>query len=56
MRNIGKQLHSNCVGSLCNKLYISIPPYGCVRQVYNLQSSLSVEYLVLIVKGTDIIR
>ena len=25
---------------ICNKLYISIPPYSCVRQVYTLQSSL----------------
>jgi len=27
----------NC--SLCHKLYISVPPYSCVRQVYKLQSS-----------------
>jgi len=29
-----------CSCSLCNKLYISVPPYSCVRQVYKLQSSL----------------
>ena len=29
-----------CSWSLCNKLYISLPPYSCVRQVYTLQSSL----------------
>ena len=29
-----------CRCSLCNKLYISIPPYSCVREVYKLQSSL----------------
>jgi len=23
-----------CSWSLCNKLYVSIPPYSCVRQVY----------------------
>ena len=28
-----------CSCSLCNKLYISIPSYSCVRQVYKLQSS-----------------
>ena len=33
-----------CSCSLCNKLYISIPPYSCVRQVYKLQSSL-IRYL-----------
>jgi len=29
-----------CSWSLCNKLYIFLPPYSCVRQVYTLQSSL----------------
>jgi len=29
-----------CSCSLCNKLYISLPPYSCVRQVYKLQSNL----------------
>ena len=29
-----------CSCPLCNKLYISLPPYSCVRQVYTLQSSL----------------
>ena len=29
-----------CSWSSCNKLYISLPPYSCVRQVYTLQSSL----------------
>ena len=28
-----------CSCSLCNKLYISLPPYSCVRQVHTLQSS-----------------
>ena len=28
-----------CSCSLCNKLYISLPPYSCVRQVYTLQST-----------------
>ena len=28
-----------CSCSLCNKLYISLPPYSCVRQIYTLQSS-----------------
>jgi len=28
-----------CNCSLCNKLYISVPPYSCVRQVYKLQSN-----------------
>ena len=28
-----------CSWSLCNKLYIPLPPYSCVRQVYTLQSS-----------------
>jgi len=30
-----------CSCSLCNKLYMSLPSYSCVRQVYTLQSSLS---------------
>jgi len=31
-----------CSWSLCNKLHISLPPYSFVRQVYTLQSSLTV--------------
>jgi len=33
---LGSRAETCC---LCNKLYISIPPYSCVRQVYKLQSS-----------------
>ena len=37
---------------LCNKLYISIPPYICVRQVYKLQSSLT--YLLICGPGSSV--
>ena len=29
-----------CSWSLCNKLYISLPPYSCVRQVYTHPNSV----------------
>ena len=37
-----------CSCSLCNKLYISVPPYSCVRQVYTLQSRLPHVYVCMI--------
>ena len=36
----GEKRAETCSCSLCNKLYISLPPYSCDRQVYTFQSSL----------------
>jgi len=36
-----------CSCSLCNKLYISLPPYSCVRQVYTLQSDTHTTLVIM---------
>jgi len=46
-----------CSCSLCNILYISIPPYSCVRPVYKLQSSFCVlVFLTTVVCNIYILR
>jgi len=41
-----------CSWSLCNKLYISSPPYSCVRQVYIPQSN---QYTCLIISRSRLL-